>query len=357
MVLRMPVVVAEQHHLHAPDGGYWLGVRIAGDEEPIRGEVLRDGLVAAGATLAAPVDHGTGPILAVHEPDFVDFLEHAHRRWCEAGHDTDPGQPSVVPYTWTPPGARVSRVPSAVRAQAGWYAMDTMTLVGPGTWDAARSAVDAAVTAADLALAGQPAAYAAVRPPGHHAGPAFYGGSCYLNSSAAAAQRLRDGGASSVAVIDLDAHHGNGTQEIFWGRSDVWYGSVHVDPGAGWFPHFAGFADERGGGDGSGATLNRPLTPGAGDEPWLEAVGGLIAGASALDPAAVVVSLGVDAAATDPESPLEVTAAGFAAAGAALAALGHRPVVFVQEGGYDLANLAGYVLALLERFEEVRDGR
>jgi acetoin utilization deacetylase AcuC-like enzyme len=342
----MPVVVAGRHHGHAPGGGYWLGVRIAGDEEPVRGDTLHRGLRDAGATLVPPADHGLGAVLAVHDADFVEFLRHAHRRWCEAGHDTDPGQPLVVPYVWSPPGARVRRPPAAVRAGAGWYAMDTMTLVGPGTWEAATSAVDAAVTAADLVLdGGHRAAYAAVRPPGHHAGPGFYGGSCYLNNSAAAAQRLRDGGAASVAVIDVDAHHGNGTQEIFWERGDVWYGSVHVDPGAGWFPHFAGFGDERGAGAGEGATVNLPLAPGTGDEGWLAAVAGL------------VVSLGVDAAATDPESPLEVSAAGFAAAGELLALLGRWPVVFVQEGGYDLANLAGYVLATLEGFEEGRERR
>ncbi len=190
-----------------------------------------------------------------------------------------------------------------------------------------------------------------MRPPGHHAGPAFYGGSCYFNNAAAAAQRLRDGGVERVAIVDIDAHQGNGTQEIFWERGDVLYASVHVDPAAGWFPHLVGHAHERGGGDGLGATVNEPIPPGSGDEPWLAALGRLCDAARQHGPDAVVVSLGVDAAVDDPAAPLMVTAAGFAAAGDALAALG-VPTVFVQEGGYDLPRLGPLVLAVLEGFED-----
>ena len=125
-----------------------------------------------------------------------------------------------------------------------------MTLIGPGSWEAIRGAADAALTAADLVSSGSPLAYALCRPPGHHVTRAAYGGSCYLNNAAIAAQALRAAGADRVAIIDIDAHHGNGTQMIFYDRADVWYGSVHVDPGAGWFPHYAGYADERGTGGG-----------------------------------------------------------------------------------------------------------
>ena len=186
-----------------------------------------------------------------------------------------------------------------------------MTLIGPGTWEAARAAVDAALTATDLVLAGEPAAYACCRPPGHHATRACFGGSCYLNNSAAAAARLREALDGPVAIIDVDAHHGNGTQAIFYEDPDVLVGSVHVDPGAGWFPHFLGFAAETGGGAGAGANRNVPLAPGSGDEPWLEAVSGLATWARECDARALVVALGVDAAAGDPESPLRVTAPGF----------------------------------------------
>ncbi len=221
-----------------------------------------------------------------------------------------------------------------------------MTLIGPGTWEAARAAVDAALTAADLVLAGAPAAYACCRPPGHHVTRRAYGGSCYLNNAAVAAARLR-AEHGRVAVIDIDAHHGNGTQSIFWEDPDVLTGSVHVDPGAGWFPHYLGFADEEGG----GANRNVPLAPGTGDAEWVAAVEGLADWAREGGASAAVVALGVDAAAGDPESPLDVTPDGFRAAGRALGALG-VPLVLVQEGGYDLDAIGPLVLETLTGVEE-----
>jgi acetoin utilization deacetylase AcuC-like enzyme len=237
--------------------------------------------------------------------------------------------------------------PAALHAQTGHWCYDTMTLVGPGTWPAARAAVDCALTAVDLVSAGHPTAYALCRPPGHHATPAGYGGSCYLNNAAVAAEGLRRVGHERVAVVDVDAHHGNGTQAVFWERADVLYGSVHVDPAAGWFPHLFGHAHETGAGAGRGTNRNLPLPEGTGDGRWLEAVADLaqwVAGAGA---SALVVSLGVDAAAEDPESPLQVTADGYRGAGRALGGLG-LPSVVVQEGGYHLPGLGGLVAAYLE---------
>jgi acetoin utilization deacetylase AcuC-like enzyme len=229
-----------------------------------------------------------------------------------------------------------------------------MTLVGPGSWEAIRAAADVALTAAGLIAAGQRISYALCRPPGHHAGPDGYGGSCYLNNAALAAQALRQQGADRVAVIDIDAHHGNGTQAIFYGRPDVYYGSVHVDPAAGWFPHYLGFADERGSGAGAGANRNLPLAPGTGDDDWLAAVAQLCADATDHGAQAIVLSLGVDAAAADPESPLQVSAGGYQAAGQLIGALG--PVAVVQEGGYDLASLGEYVRAALTGVQAGADG-
>jgi acetoin utilization deacetylase AcuC-like enzyme len=350
----MPVVWSPRHRGHAPDGGYWLGVREPGDEEPERGDVLRRQLADAGASFVEPDDLGLDPILAVHDADFVDFLRRAYAAWVAEGHLVTPGQPQVVPYLFATRAFaarhRPGRRPATIRAEVGLYAMDTMTLISAGTFDAACAAVHAAVTAADLVVDGVPAAYAAVRPPGHHAGPDFYGGSCYLNNAAAAAQRLCDRGAGRVAVVDIDAHQGNGTQEIFWARGDVLYASVHVDPAAGWFPHLVGYADEVGEGAGTAATVNLPVAPGAGDDVWLAALATACGAAHHHQPDALVVSLGVDAAADDPNSPLLVTGRGMRAAGALLAALG-VPTVFVQEGGYDLARLGPLVLDVLTGFE------
>ena len=237
---------------------------------------------------------------------------------------------------------------AAMSARAGQFAYDTMTLIGPGTWEAARAAADSALTAADLVLEGEPAAYACCRPPGHHATRSAFGGSCYLNNAAVAAERLRSR-LGRVAVVDVDAHHGNGTQAIFWDDPGVLTGSVHVDPGAGWFPHFLGFADETAG----GANLNLPLAPGSGDEPWLAAVAELASWAGGVD--ALVVALGVDAAGGDPESPLEVTPAGFRSMGRMLGEL-RLPTVVVQEGGYDLETIGPLVGEALAGFEDALGG-
>jgi acetoin utilization deacetylase AcuC-like enzyme len=177
-----------------------------------------------------------------------------------------------------------------------------------------------------------------------------YGGSCYLNNVAIAAQYLREHGAGAVAILDIDAHHGNGAQAIFWERADVFTGSVHVDPARGWFPHFLGFAGEIGAGAGTSANLNLPLPPGSGDSTWLAAIERLT---DVVRADALVVALGVDAAEGDPESPLRVTRAAFREGGRRIGALG-LPTVIVQEGGYDLAALGGLVLAVLEGFDEGR---
>jgi len=253
----------------------------------------------------------------------------------------------VVPYLFPTPAMSAGlplRPAVSVHAEAGRFAYDTMTLVGPGTWEAARAAVDCAVVAATMVADGAPLAYALCRPPGHHATPAGFGGSCYLNNAAVAAELLRARGAERVGIVDVDAHQGNGTAAIFYGRADVRYGSVHVDPAAGWFPHYVGYADETGVGAGVGATRNLPLPEGTGDGPWLAAVAELAEWVSDCD--ALVVSLGVDAAADDPESPLLVTADGYREAGRLLAGTG-RPAVVVQEGGYHLPTLGDLVAAYL----------
>lgn len=347
----MPVVWTEEHRLHDAGGQVWVGVRLPGDEVAARADVIHGALVAVGARVLAPRPHGDAPLLAVHSPLLLDYLRDIYDDWVAAGFPDDPGQDRVVPYVFPTyaSGVDPERVPAAVQARPGRFCLDTTTLIGPGTYRAARAAVDTALTGADLLLDGEVAAYAAVRPPGHHAGTEVYGGSCYLNNAAVAARWLADRSGGRVAVVDLDAHHGNGTQQVFYACADVLYASVHVDPGAGWFPHFVGFREEAGSGAGAGLNVNRPLAPGSGDEPWLAAVAELREAVARFAPAFVVCSLGVDAAEGDPESPLRVSARGFAAAGDALAGL--APVLFVQEGGYDLATLADLVAATLTGFE------
>jgi acetoin utilization deacetylase AcuC-like enzyme len=346
MTLAMPVVWSDAHRLHDPGGEVWIGVRTPGTEVPERVERIRAALAGAAFVDAEPQPDDA--LLAVHDAALRDYLARAWEEWVDAGLDAH--QDRVVPYIFPVAGSGLpATLPAAAAARAGRFAYDTMTLIGPGTWEAARGALDAAVTAARLVAGGAGAAYALCRPPGHHATRGAFGGSCYLNNTAAAAAALRDALGAPVAVLDVDAHHGNGTQAIFYDDPGVLVGSVHVDPGAGWFPHFLGFAAETGG----GANRNLPLAPGAGDAEWLAAIADLLDWAR--DATGFVVALGVDAAAGDPESPLTVTPEGFRAAGRAIGAAG-KPTVLVQEGGYDLDTIGELVRETLAGFEEAGHG-
>src|SRR5579859_1574149 len=344
----LPVVWSPDCLRHDPAGEVWLGVWEAGSEVPERATVLVDALTAAGATVTGASPHGDEALLAVHDADLVEHLATIWAQWEAGGYVSEHGRTRVVPYVFPTPGilgGLPMRSPAATHGRAGRFCYDTMTLVGPGSWEAIRAGADAALTAADLVAAGAPTAYALCRPPGHHVTAQAYGGSCYLNNAAIAAESLSRAGAGRVAVIDIDAHHGNGTQAIFYDRPDVYYGSLHVDPGAGWFPHYVGYADERGSGAGADANRNLPLAPGTGDDGWLTGLEVIRADVRRRGADVIVVSLGVDAAAGDPESPLQVTLDGYARAGELIGALG--PVVAVQEGGYDLPSLGGLVVAAL----------
>jgi len=346
----VPTVWSPDCVRHEPLAEIWLGVRTPGTEVPQRAAAIRTSLLSAGARIVEATRHDDTILDLVHGAALLQHLRTVYRDWTAAGFPTAVGADRVVPYLFPTAGLLGTlplREPAAVHARAGRYCYDTMTLVGPGTWEAARGAVDAALTAVDMVAGHQTrVAYALCRPPGHHAGRESFGGSCYLNNAAVAAQALLSAGYSRVAVIDIDAHHGNGTQSVFYDRGEVFYGSVHVDPGAGWFPHYVGFADERGAGDGSGANLNEPLQPGTGDGHWLRSVERLAGAVAGFAATALVVSLGVDAAADDPESPLQVTADGYHEAGLVLGSLG-LPTVAVQEGGYHLGTLGALVVATL----------
>lgn len=357
MALSIPFVWSDDCRLHLPDGEVWVGVRTPATEVPDRANAIRAALAAAGAREVAVERYDDRCLEAVHDPALLSFLATAWADWEGAGLTQDPGQDRVVPYIFPHPGLLGevgALVPAATWARPGAFCFDTMTLIGPGTWEAVRAAADVALTAADLVARSRGVAYACCRPPGHHVSRRAYGGSCYLNNGAIAAARLRELGAARVAILDIDAHHGNGAQEIFWRRDDVFTGSVHVDPETGWFPHFLGTAAERGDGDGQGANLNVPLPPGTGDADWLRAVAEIARAARNHGAEALVLALGVDAAAADPESPLQVTTDGYREAGRIVANYG-LPCAVVQEGGYDLASLGELVVATLQGWETSSD--
>jgi acetoin utilization deacetylase AcuC-like enzyme len=341
----IPLAWSDAQRLHDPAAEIWVGVRTPAVEVAARADAIRSALAQAGHPVVVAGPAPEAALAAVHDRALLDFLAGAWREWELAGMPQDPGQDRVVPYFFAHPGllgTLAPATPAATWARTGRFAFDTMTLIGPGTWEAALGAAGAALTAAELVIGGAPAAYACCRPPGHHVTRSAYGGCCYLNNGAIAAARLLEALGGPVALLDIDAHHGNGAQSIFYADAEVATGSVHVDPAAGWFPHFLGFAAEEGEGAGRGANRNIVLAPGSGDASWVAAVGELADWARGFAPRALVVALGVDAAAGDAESPLRATAAGFRAAGHALGALG-LPTVVVQEGGYDLATIGALV--------------
>jgi acetoin utilization deacetylase AcuC-like enzyme len=340
----MPVVATDAHRDHDPpyEVNYGELVRPV-YERPERAERVRDALAAAGHPLVEPTGHGPGPVLAVHERALVEFLEGAWPAWRAGG-----GPEVLIPDTFAI--ARLARgggrEPGVGVGRPGWFCFDTATPLVAGSFRAAAAAADVALTAADLVAAGVPAAYALCRPPGHHAGPGYYGGFCLLNNAAIAARALSRLG--RVVVVDVDFHHGNGTQDIFWEDPEVLYVSLHGDPAA-HYPHFTGAADEAGGGAGRGTTRNLPLPDGTGDDAYLEALAEVMALVAAFDPAALVVSAGFDTFAGDPIGAFAVTTEGFGRIGAALAGAG-RPTVVVQEGGYALDALGANAVALLDGF-------
>ena len=311
-------------------------------EVPARADALLGASRAMGMDVVTPPPLDIAALLAVHEPDYLTFLRDGYAAWADI---PDAGPEMIANHHPSPEMmANGARAPANIVGRVGWFAADAACPIGPHTWEAAFHAAAGAAAAADEAARGCNA-YALARPPGHHAFKARAGGHCYLNNAAIAAERLRAKGAESVAILDIDSHHGNGTQSIFWDRPDVLFVSVHGDPNR-YYPWYTGHASERGGGDGAGCNLNFPLPIGTGDAGWLEVIESGIASVRAFGAEAVVVSLGFDASIDEPLNALAVTGDGFARAGAAIGALG-LPTAIVQEGGYNLDVIGGLLTQFL----------
>ncbi len=337
---------------HTPDSArhdperYWRrGTPIPHPEQASRYAILQEAAQAAGHGLAEPGDHGLDPIQAVHDADYVTFLAEAWTRRAEI--------PGLADEILTGAFARpqMHRKPAGLLGRVGLYMADTSTPIRAGTWPAVYGSAQCAVAAADAALA-TGHAYALCRPPGHHAYADSAGGFCFLNNSAIAAARMLAATGGPVAILDIDVHHGNGTQGIFYARRDVLTVSVHADP-SDYFPFYAGYADETGADAGVGFNRNLPLPPGSGDGPWLEAVEAGLAAVAAQEPRGLVVALGLDASEDDPIGALRVTRAGFAGAAERIARAG-LPTALVQEGGYLCAALPENLTAFLAAFDAAR---
>ncbi len=287
-------------------------------------------------------DHGLGPVKAVHDARYVAFLQEAWEQWVAAHGEGV----CALPLSWRAPGMRSDREPEHIDGRLGFWSFDAGTPITAGTWAAARSGAAVADSARRAVSGGQPAAFALSRPPGHHAGRAFFGGYCFLNNAAIAAQGLRDDGAASVAVLDVDYHHGNGTQEIFSGRRDVLTVSVHCDPRQS-FPFFLGHEDETEG----GTNLNLPLPRGTDWHSYERALETALGRIGEFGPDALVLSLGVDTWEGDPISGFRLTTEDFRRMGRRIGRAA-PPTVIVMEGGYGLEAIGPNVAEFLEGFAE-----
>ena len=332
---------------HAPRFEFFRGERVPCFEGPARADFVEQALRARGHALRMPEVDSTPQLERIHTPRYLCFLRTAWDQWLALGAANADVQP--FPSVWPVRTLRSDVEPANFTARLGLYSMDNGSPLSAGTWAAAKMAADAAVSAAQALQGGERAVFCATRPPGHHAGPNFMGGYCFLNNAAVAAQTLRDGGAARVAVLDVDYHHGNGTQAIFYDRADVLFVSIHGDPRTE-YPFYLGHADETGAGEGAGFNLNLPLAAGSSAATWFGALDVACERIAQYRADALVVSLGLDTFAGDPISTFKLQGDDFSRLGSRLQALG-LPSAFILEGGYAAAELGDNAVAVIEGFE------
>lgn len=335
---------SDDHHLHHGNCELIDGQLMPCFEKPQRADfILQRVLDRQIGEVLPPADYGMAPLARVHSAAYLEFFAGAWARWEHAG-----GQGDLLPFTWP---ARTLRAvePRDLHGQLGYYSFDGGAPVTAGTWQAAYSAAQVALTAQRAVSAGARAAFALCRPPGHHAAGDLMGGYCYLNNAAIAAQAFLDQGCRKVAILDVDYHHGNGTQDIFYRRSDVLFTSIHGDP-ADEFPFFLGYADELGEGPGAGCNFNYPLPPGSAWDAWSAALEQACRRIVEHGSEVLVVSLGVDTFKDDPISQFKLDSPDYLAMGRRIAALG-LPTLFVMEGGYAVEAIGVNAVNVLEGFE------
>jgi acetoin utilization deacetylase AcuC-like enzyme len=342
---RVKAVYSDLHRSHDPQFFLVRGVVKRTTEQPERADRLLHGLKAGNHQIISPTAFGQGSRARVHSPEYLSFLAEAWDAW-SALRDSGPEMIANIH-----PVRNAATYPTHIVGRLGWHTADTACPIGPGTWAGACAASDVATTAAQLVLNGEDAAYALCRPPGHHAYRDMAGGFCFLNNSAIAAAHLRVTH-ERVAILDIDVHHGNGTQGIFYARPDILTVSIHADPAA-FYPFVWGYAHERGDGPGLGTNLNIPLAIGTDNDGYMQALDRAAKAIRAFAPGALVVALGLDASEHDPLAGLAVTTDGFRRIGEAIARMG-LPTVLVQEGGYLSDILGANLTAVLAGFEAAR---
>ena len=340
----METIFTEKHELRNARTELFAGELVEPFERPSRAQFVIDRVRAVGlGSVSVPDDFGMEPVLAVHDAAFVKFLQTAWDDWAATG-----AKGEAIPTCW--PARRMSaRVPNHIDGKLGYYALASETSISPGTWEAAYAAAQTGLTGAQRILGGARAVFSLCRPPGHHAAQDMYGGYCFLNNAAIAAQHLREHGVERVAILDVDFHHGNGTQDIFYNRADVYFASIHGDPMEA-FPHFLGHREEAGQGVGEGCSVNYPLPPGTPFDIWRSALADALDRISRFAPQALIVSLGVDTFEADPISFFRLKSDDFTTYGADIAALG-LPTLFVMEGGYAIKEIGENTVNVLTGFE------
>lgn len=317
-------------------------------EKPERADMVLAELERRGlGQIVTPHGASLASLERIHSPRYLHFLRRAWSEWTAL--DPANAERDAFPSVWPIRGMRHDVEPDNFAARMGLYSMDSGTPITAGTWIAAKTGADCAINAAHALRLGQRGSFALTRPPGHHAGADFFAGYCFLNNAALAAQHLLDDGLKKVAILDLDYHHGNGTQSIFYQRGDVLFISIHADP-KNEYPFYLGHADETGEGAGAGCNLNLPLAHGATSSQWFAALETACIKLQGFAPEALVVSLGVDTFGGDPLSHFHLQSADFLRVGERVGYLG-LPTAFVFEGGYAVAEVGINVVNVLEGFE------
>lgn len=345
----MLTIYNDRHALHQGKVEMFRGELVPCFEVPARADHVKAEIERrALGPLLTPDSLPDALLAEVHAPRYLDFIAGAWDEWvaldpANAGRD-------ALPSYWPTRGMRTDVLPASFPARLGLFGFDAGTPLTAGSWAAARHGAACAFTAAQRVLCGERAAFALTRPPGHHAGADFFGGYCFLNNAAVAAQALRDAGIGRVAVLDVDYHHGNGTQAIFYARDDVHFASLHADPVTD-YPYYLGHADERGAGAGLGFNHNLPLPRGTDFAFWRAALTSALARIAEVKAGALVVSLGVDTFEGDPISGFRLRGDDYLRMGEDLARAG-LPTVFVFEGGYAVAEVGVNAVNVLEGFEQ-----
>lgn len=338
-------VYSEKHKLRNSKTELYGGELVPPFECPVRAEYILERLKSEKiGDIIVPKEFGLDPITRIHDKGFLTFLEQCWGEWVAKGYKGE-----AIPTVWPSRAMPNQTIPNHVEGRMGYYALAGETSISNGTWEAARASANVALTAQDAIKNGANEAFALCRPPGHHASGDMYGGYCFINNAAVATQAFIDQGASRVAILDVDFHHGNGTQDIFYNRSDVMFLSLHGDPKDA-FPHFLGYDNENGAGDGEGFNFNYPMGPNTSFKTWGGALDQACKKIANYSPDALIISLGVDTFEHDPISFFKLQCDDFKRYGATIGAL-KLPTLFIMEGGYAVEEIGINAVNVLQGYE------